>query len=91
MAKFVSHTNGTTDVGGGNNTMARGKSVVANPIGDAAGSPNRGTSRSGDPKYNGATGDRGQGVTPRETPMNQHGTTGSVERAASFNAAGRDA
>ena len=62
MAKFVSHTNGTTDVGGGNNTMARGKSVVSNPIGDAAGSPNRGTSRGSDPKYAGQTGDRGQGV-----------------------------
>ena len=50
MAKFVSHTNGTTDVGGGNNTMARGKSVVTNPIGDAAGSPNRATYRTTDPK-----------------------------------------
>ena len=91
MAKFVSHTNGTTDVGGGNNTMSRGKSVTANPIGDAAGSPNRGTARASDPKYAGATGDRGQGVSPRSTPENQHGTTGSVERAASFNAAGHDA
>ena len=91
MAKFVSHTNGTTDVGGGNNTMARGKSVVSNPIGDAAGSPNRGTARGSDPKYVGQTGDRGQGVSPRSTPEQQHGTTGSVERAASFNAAGHDA
>jgi hypothetical protein len=91
MAKFVSHTNGTTDVGGGNNTMARGKSVVSNPIGNAAGSPNRGTTRGSDPKYVGQTGDRGQGVSPRSTPENQHGTTGSVERAASFNAAGHDA
>jgi|TARA_R100000482_G_C5091691_1_gene131137 hypothetical protein len=91
MAKFVSHTNGTTDVGGGNNTMARGKSVVTNPIGDAAGSPNRGTYRTTDPKYAGVTGDRGEGVVPRNTPEQQHGTTGSVERAASFNAAGSDA
>ena len=90
MAKFVSHTNGTTDVGGGNNTMARGKSVVSNPIGDAAGSPNRGTSRVRTPKYAGQTGDRGQGVSPRSTP-GKYGTTGSVERAASFNAAGSDA
>jgi len=91
MAKFVSHTNGTTDIGGGNNTMSRGKSVVANPIGDAAGSPNRATSRSVDPKVNGATGDRGEGTSPRSTPENQHGITGSVERAAGFDAAGHDA
>ena len=91
MAKFVSHTNGTTDVGCGNNTMARGKSVVSNPIGDAAGSPNRGTARASDPSYVGQTGDRGEGIVPRSTPEQQHGTTGSVENAASFNAAGSDA
>jgi len=90
MAKFVSHTNGTTDVGGGNNTMARGKSVVANPIGDAAGSPNDGSYRTSDPKYAGQTGDRGEGITPRSTPEIQHGPTGSVERAAYFDAAGND-
>ena len=91
MARYVSHTNGTTDVGGGNNTMARGKSVVSNPISSAAGSPQRGTHRGSDPKYAGQTGDRGQGINPRDTPMNQHGTSGSVERASGYNAAGRDA
>lgn len=90
MARYVSHTNGTTDVGGGNNTMTRGRSVTANPINQAGGSPQHSNHRGSDPKYNGATGDRGQGVSDRSTPKIQHGPTGSVERAHGFNAAGHD-
>lgn len=91
MARFVSHTNGTKDIGGGNNTMERGKSVTANPIGSAAGSPQEGKLRSDAGKYAGATGPYGQGISDRDTPKNQHGTTGSVEGAKSFNAAGHNA
>lgn len=91
MARFVSHTNGTKDIGGGNNTMERGKSVTANPIGSAAGSPQEGKVRLDGGKYAGATGAYGEGTSARETPKNQHGITGSVERAKSFDAAGHNA
>lgn len=91
MAQFVSHTSGTTDIGGGSNTLSRGKSVVDNPIGDASGSPQAGKVRLEGGKYAQATGGLGEGTAPRETPKNQHGITGEPERAAKFHAAGHDA
>jgi len=79
--KFVSHTNGTRTIDGAagkNDKMERGSSVVANPIWDAA-VPNSPKQRFGTPKVNNQT-DMGR-VTVRETPKNQHGTTGKVEPA----------
>jgi len=77
---FVSHTNGTQTIDGSagrNNVMERGDSVVANPIWEPA-QPNSPRQRFDDPKYANQTGGYGE-VTVRETPLNQHGTTGQVE------------
>ena len=94
MAHFVSHTSGTQTVDGAtgkNNVLSRGQSTVSNPIGDAAGSAQAGKVRLDGGKYAGATGPYGEGTSARETPKNQHGITGSVERAKSFDAAGHNA
>ena len=81
MAKnFVSHTNGTVTIDGSsgqNNKMERGSSVVANPIWEPA-PPNSPKQRFDSPKYANQTGGYGE-VGVRETPLNQHGPTGSIE------------
>ena len=83
MAKFVSHTNGTETIDGAkgkNGTMERGGSVSANPIWTPGGpqSPNQ---RMDAGKYANLTGGNGTPAV-RETPKNQHGTSGSVEHVA---------
>ena len=80
MAKFVSHTSGTQTVDGAkgkNAKMERGSSVSANPIWEPGGgqSPKQ---RMDAGKYASQTGGYGQ-TSVRETPENQHGTTGKVE------------
>jgi hypothetical protein len=83
MARFVSHTNGTQTVDGRtgqNNKMERGGSVSANPIWGPVGSPNSSKQRMNATKYASQTGGYGE-VSPRETPMNQHGPNGKVEPA----------
>tara|TARA_Y100001951_G_scaffold17813_1_gene13131 strand:+ start:322 stop:615 length:294 start_codon:yes stop_codon:yes gene_type:complete len=82
--KFVSHTNGTRTIDGAsgkNNKMERGGSVSANPIWKT-GVPNSSKQRFDNPKYAQYTGPFGQ-LSVRETPFNQHGTTGKVEPAKS--------
>ena len=77
---FVSHTSATETVDGAkgqNNKMERGGSVVTNPLWDAA-QPNSARQRLDSPKYANQTGGYGENSV-RETPMNQHGTTGNVE------------
>jgi len=79
---FVSHTNGTQTVDGRtgqNNRMERGDSVVANPIWKPA-APNASTQRIASASYANQDGGYGE-ITVRETPFNQHGTTGKVEPA----------
>jgi hypothetical protein len=81
--KFVSHTSGTRTVDGAsgqNNKMERGGSVSANPIWEPA-APNSPKERLSSPKYANQTGGYGE-VGVRDTPMNQHGTTGKVEPAS---------
>jgi|TARA_R100000322_G_scaffold36075_1_gene22986 hypothetical protein len=51
------------------------------------GPPAEGGSQPSEPRFTGdldqaQPGDMGAGVTPRETPMNQHGTTGMVAPSA---------
>jgi len=78
--KFVSHTSASRTVDGAsgqNNKMERGGSVVANPIWEPA-APNSPKERLSNPKYANQTGGYGE-VGVRDTPMNQHGTTGKVE------------
>jgi hypothetical protein len=78
--KFVAFTNGTRTIDGAtgkNNKMERGGSVVSNPIWEPT-APNSPKQRFGDPKYAQFTGGYGE-VSVRETPFNQHGTTGKVE------------
>ena len=80
MARFVSHTNGTETVDGRtgkNNRMERGGSVVSNPIWEPA-VPNSPKQRFSDPKYANQTGGYGE-VGVRDTPVNQHGVTGTVQ------------
>ena len=81
MARFVSHTNGTQTVDGSkgmNNKMERGGSVSDNPIWEPGGPSAPKMRKSGGTGSDG--GDHlGSGVQGRETPMNQHGPTGSVE------------
>ena len=82
MARFVSHTSASQNVDGkgttgGNNVMERGGSVVANPIWEPA-APQSPHQRFNDPKYANMTGAYGE-QTVRDTPFNQHGTTGNVE------------
>tara|TARA_R100000908_G_C3713561_1_gene119219 strand:+ start:611 stop:895 length:285 start_codon:yes stop_codon:yes gene_type:complete len=82
MAKFVSHTSGTQTVDGAsgkNAKMERGSSVSANPIWTPGGaqSPDQ---RMDAGKYANQTGDYGN-TSVRDTPENQHGTTGEVEPA----------
>lgn len=83
-SKFVSHTNGTRSVDGAgdgaNAKMERGGSVSANPIWSPGG-PNSPKERFTSPKYANQTDDGGKtGV--RDTPKNQHGTSGKVEPVA---------
>lgn len=83
MAKFVSHTSASQTVDGAsgkNNKMKRGTSVVANEVGPG-GSQKANLRSSGSTGSDGG-GDHGSGVSVRETPMNQHGTTGKVEPAS---------
>ena len=80
-SKFVSHTNGTRSVDGAgdgaNAKTERGGSVSANPIWTPGG-PQSPKERRDAGKYANQTGGYGQtGV--RDTPKNQHGTTGKVE------------
>jgi|TARA_R110000744_G_scaffold112380_1_gene210715 hypothetical protein len=80
MARFVSHTNGTETVDGRtgkNNRMERGDSTVANPIWEPA-APNSPKQRFDSPKYASQTGGYGE-VGVRDTPVNQHGVTGTVQ------------
>ena len=80
MAKFVSHTNGTETIDGAkgkNAKMERGSSVSANPIWTPGG-PQSPKERLAACKYANQTGGYGQ-TGPRDTPKNQHGTTGKVE------------
>jgi len=80
--KFVSHTSASETVdgkSGKNNKMERGSSVVANPIWEPGG-PNSPKQRFESPKYASQTSDEGA-IGVRETPKNQHGTTGKVEPA----------
>ena len=82
MAKFVSHTNGTQTVDGAkgkNAKMERGGSVSANPIWTPGG-PQSPKQRMDAGKYANQPGGNGQAGV-RETPKNQHGTTGKVEPA----------
>ena len=84
MARFVSHTSASQNVDGksttgGNNVMERGGSVVANPIWEPA-APQSPHQRFDSPKYANMTGGYGE-QSVRETPFNQHGTTGNVEPA----------
>jgi hypothetical protein len=92
MAKFVSQTSGTQTVDGAkgkNAKMERGSSVVANPIWSPGG-PQSPDQRLKDTKYANQTGDLGQtGI--RETPKNQHGTTGKVEPGKQPNLRGHNA
>jgi hypothetical protein len=77
---FVSHTSASETVDGAkgqNNKMERGGSVVTNPLWDAS-QPNSPRQRFDSPKYANMTGGYGE-QTVRETPTNQHGTTGKVE------------
>ena len=80
--KFVSHTSASETVdgkSGKNNKMERGSSVVSNPIWEPGG-PNSPKQRFESPKYASQTSDEGA-IGVRETPKNQHGTTGKVEPA----------
>lgn len=82
MAKFVSHTSGTETVDGAkgkNGKMERGSSVSANPIWTPGG-PQSPKQRMDAGKYANQTGDYGN-TSVRDTPKNQHGTTGKVEPA----------
>ncbi len=79
---FVSHTSASETVDGAkgqNNKMERGGSVVANPIWEPA-APQSPRQRLDDPKYANMTGGYGE-ISVKETPFNQHGTTGNVEPA----------
>jgi hypothetical protein len=80
LSEFVSHTNGTETIDGAkgkNAKMERGSSVSANPIWTPGG-PQSPKERRDAGKYANQTGGYGQtGV--RDTPKNQHGTTGKVE------------
>ena len=81
-SKFVSHTSASETVDGKtgkNNKMERGSSVVANPIWEPGG-PSSPKQRFESPKYASQTSDEGA-IGVRETPKNQHGTTGKVEPA----------
>tara|TARA_Y100000356_G_C11203008_1_gene258864 strand:- start:570 stop:872 length:303 start_codon:yes stop_codon:yes gene_type:complete len=81
-SKFVSHTSASETVdgkSGKNNKMERGSSVVSNPIWEPGG-PNSPKQRFESPKYASQTSDEGA-IGVRETPKNQHGTTGKVEPA----------
>ena len=81
MGRSIAHTPGSTVDGakGKNNKMERGSSVSANPIWSPGGgqSPRQ---RTDSPKYANQTGGYGE-TTVRDTPKNQHGTTGKVEPA----------
>ena len=80
MARFVSHTSASQTVDGPkgqNNKMERGGSVVANPIWEPA-QPNSPKQRFDSPKYASQTGGYGE-VGVRDTPVNQHGVTGTVQ------------
>ena len=77
---FVAFTNGTRTIDGAtgkNNKMERGGSVVSNPIWEPA-VPNSPKQRFSDPKYASQTGGYGE-VGVRDTPVNQHGVTGTVQ------------
>ena len=81
-SKFVSHTSASETVdgkSGQNNKMERGSSVVANPIWQPGG-PNSPRQRFEEPTYANQTSDEGT-IGVRETPENQHGTTGNIEPA----------
>ena len=81
-SKFVSHTSASETVdgkSGKNNKLERGSSVVSNPIWEPGG-PNSPKQRFESPKYASQTSDEGA-IGVRETPKNQHGTTGKVEPA----------
>ena len=81
-SNFVSHTNGPQTVdgrSGQNDKMARGGSVVSNPIWEPA-APNSPKQRLTSPEYANQTGGYGE-ISVRETPLNQHGITGKVEPA----------
>lgn len=83
MARLVSHTSASQTVDGAkgqNNKMKRGTSVVANEVGP--GGSQRATLRSGSTTGSDGGGELGAGVKVRETPINQHGTTGKVEPAS---------
>jgi hypothetical protein len=83
VRNFVSHTSGTETIDGPkgqNNKMKRGGSVSANPIWEPA-TPSSPKQRFGSPKVNNQTGGYGEN-SPRTTPFNQHGPTGSIEPAS---------
>ena len=77
-SKFVSHTSGTRTVDGTGQSsrMERGQSVCSNPAKEGT---STNTQKSA-PRAAGS-GDLGAGTTVRQTPFNQHGTTGNVEPA----------
>ena len=81
MARNVAHTSASRSVDGANqgknNVMERGGSVSANPVWSPGGAQSP-TQRMDAGKYANQTGGYGEN-TVRETPMNQHGTTGKVE------------
>ena len=81
MGRNIAHTPGGTVDGakGKNAKMERGSSVSANPIWEPA-QPQSPRQRFDNPKYANMTGGYGE-QTVRETPFNQHGTTGNVEPA----------
>jgi len=81
--KFVAHTSASMTVdgkSGKNNRLERGTSVVDNHV--APGGSQKASLRAEGPTGSDGGGDKGRGVVIRETPMNQHGTTGTVQPAS---------
>ena len=76
--KFVSHTSGTRTVDGTGQSshMERGQSVCSNPAKEGSST----NTQKASPRAAGS-GDLGAGTKARQTPFNQHGTTGNVEPA----------
>jgi len=77
-SKFVSHTSGTRTVDGTGQSsrMERGQSVCSNPAKEGTST----NTQKAAPRAAGS-GDLGAGTKARNTPFNQHGTTGNVEPA----------
>jgi len=91
MARNIAHTPGGTVDGakGKNGKMERGSSVSANPIWEPAGSQSP-KQRMDAGKYANQTGGYGE-TSIRQTPKNQHGTTGKVEPGKQPNLRGHNA